>query len=250
MPFAGWEMPVQYRGIVEEHKAVRQHVGVFDISHMGQFLVEGADALTFLNRMLTNNVELLAPGQGQYTLLLNEGGGVIDDLIAYRLSEHEFFLVVNASHIEEDLAWLKGHLGEDKVRLLDISAQTGGPAVQGPDSKEVFHKVFGEAVRCSSPLEKHDLREHVGEWLGVLYLCGTGYTGARKVSNSSAPGVGDHENGLRNSTLRRLGKRRTACGGSAPGTLCAWQMGYPLNGNDLAPDKTALEAGLGFFVDL
>ena len=100
VPFAGWEMPVQYTGIVDEHKAVRGSVGVFDISHMGQFLLEGRGAEAFLNRALTNNVNKLAPGQGQYSLLLNANGGVIDDLIVYRLSDREFFLVVNASKID------------------------------------------------------------------------------------------------------------------------------------------------------
>ncbi|MEZ5386081.1 MAG: hypothetical protein R3F13_11265 [Prosthecobacter sp.] len=91
VPFAGWEMPVQYSGIVEEHKAVRQTVGVFDISHMGQIIVSGKGAEAFLNRVLTNNIAKLQPGEGQYTMMLNDGGGVIDDLIVYRTSEREFF---------------------------------------------------------------------------------------------------------------------------------------------------------------
>jgi aminomethyltransferase len=107
VPFAGWEMPVQYKGIVDEHKAVRAAVGVFDISHMGQFIVSGRGAEAFLNRALTNDVSKLAPGHGHYTLLLNEAGGVIDDLIAYRTSDKEFFLVVNASKIDEDWAQLQ-----------------------------------------------------------------------------------------------------------------------------------------------
>src|SRR5476651_1671427 len=108
--FGGWHMPVQYSGIIEEHKAVRQAAGVFDISHMGEFFVSGAGALDFLNGLLTNDAAKLSVGQGQYTLMLNEQGGVIDDLILYRLHETEFLLVVNASRIEEDRAWIKANL--------------------------------------------------------------------------------------------------------------------------------------------
>src|SRR5947199_3232426 len=103
VPFAGWLMPVQYTSIMEEHQAVRKNVGMFDISHMGQFIVEGKDACSWLNTMLTNNVEKLAVGQGQYTFLLNDKAGIIDDLIAYRIGESKFLLVVNASRADEDL---------------------------------------------------------------------------------------------------------------------------------------------------
>src|SRR5450755_1341604 len=108
--FGGWNMPVQYSGIIEEHKAVREAAGVFDISHMGEFFVSGSGALAFLNGLLTNDAGKLGVGQGQYTLMLNEEGGVIDDLIVYRLHETEFLLVVNASKIEEDRGWIKMNL--------------------------------------------------------------------------------------------------------------------------------------------
>lgn len=243
VPFAGWEMPVQYKGIVDEHRAVREHVGIFDISHMGQFLVEGSGVDAFLNRLLTNNVERLAPGEGQYTLLLNEQGGVIDDLIAYRLSENEFFLVVNASKIEEDFAWLKAHVNEDNVRLMDISAQTGGLAIQGPASKAVFHAVFGESAPY--PARNRVFVSLSGE--GILYLCGTGYTGEDGFE-FFAPATeitGWHEKLV----AAAHAHGGMACGLGARDTL-RLEMGYPLNGNDLAPNKTPLEAGLGFFVDL
>ena len=106
-PFAGWEMPIQYKGIASEHAAVREAVGVFDISHMGEFEVAGADAGIWLNRMLTNDVSDLSDGEGHYTLLLNTAGGVIDDLILYLLEAERFFLVVNASRIEQDRNWLQ-----------------------------------------------------------------------------------------------------------------------------------------------
>ena len=115
VPFAGWLMPVQYTSIVEEHQAVRNNVGVFDISHMGQFIVDGAGAAaTWLNSMLTNNVDKLDVGMGQYTFLLNDRGGIIDDLIVYRIDEQKYLLVVNAARADEDFAWLQNHLKEGR----------------------------------------------------------------------------------------------------------------------------------------
>jgi aminomethyltransferase len=116
VPFGGWLMPVQYSGIVDEHQAVRKNVGVFDISHMGQLIARGADAGSWLNEMLTNDIAKLDVGTGQYTFLLNERGGVIDDLIVYRTASEEFLLVVNASRTEEDLAWLRKNLFHGRFR--------------------------------------------------------------------------------------------------------------------------------------
>ena len=109
IPFGGWLMPVQYTSIVDEHRAVRNNVGMFDISHMGQFVVSGPAAAGWLNTMLTNNIDKLEVGQGQYTFLLNERGGIIDDLIAYRIDAEKFLLVVNASRVDEDFNWLDRH---------------------------------------------------------------------------------------------------------------------------------------------
>src|SRR4029077_3255160 len=117
VPFGGWLMPVQYTGIVDEHKGVRNAVGMFDISHMGQFVVSGNGTRDWLNTMLTNNVAKLDVGQGQYTFLLNDYGGVIDDLIVYRTGDTEFLLVVNAAKVEEDFLWLEGHsLAPGRIR--------------------------------------------------------------------------------------------------------------------------------------
>jgi aminomethyltransferase len=243
VPFAGWEMPVQYAGIVEEHKAVRERVGVFDISHMGQFLVEGRGAEAFLNRALTNNVSKLAPGEGHYTLLLNEGGGVIDDLIVYRISEREFFLVVNASKIEEDEAQLRSLGFGDDVQFKNISRVTGGLAVQGPKSREVLASVFGPDA--TFPPRNTIFVSMTGD--GVLYLCGTGYTGEEGFEFfAPAAVIGDWFDRLVQAA-RDAGGMPCALG--ARDTL-RLEMGYPLNGNDLAPDRTPLQAGLGFFVDL
>jgi aminomethyltransferase len=242
IPFAGWEMPVQYTSITEEHHAVRNRVGVFDISHMGQFLVSGAGAEAFLNRALTNNVTELSPGQGHYTLMLNEAGGVIDDLIAYRTSDKEFFLVVNASMIAEDLRHLKSLLTDeeaDSVQIVNISSLTGGLAVQGPESRAVFATLFGPDATYPERNTIHlAATEH-----GILWLCGTGYTG---------------EEGFELFTPEsRIGEwfRSSIAAGCAPCGLGArdtlrLEMGYPLNGNDLSQLRSPLQAGLAFFVDL
>lgn len=246
IPFAGWEMPVQYTSITEEHHAVRQKAGVFDISHMGQFLVSGAGAEAFLNRALTNNVAELSPGQGHYTLMLNEAGGVIDDLIAYRTSDKEFFLVVNASMISEDLRHLKSLLTEqesESVQLVNISSLTGGIAVQGPESRKLFASLFGPGAVYP---EKNTIQLAATEH-GILWLCGTGYTGEEGFELFTP------ESRIADWFRRAVTAAREVgggpCGLGARDTL-RLEMGYPLNGNDLSQLRSPLQAGLGFFVDL
>ena len=244
VPFAGWEMPVQYSSIVDEHKAVRERAGVFDISHMGQFLVSGPGAEAFLNRALTNNVAKLAPGQGQYTLMLHAGGGVIDDLIAYRTSEREFFLVVNASMIREDWKHLQSLLtDEDDVQMANASSLTGGLAVQGPRSRAVFERLFGAG---QSYPEKNSVAV-AATADGIMWLCGTGYTGEDGfeffMPESRA------EVWFRRAVEAVRDEGGAVCGLGARDTL-RLEMGYPLNGNDLSQLRSPLQAGLGFFVDL
>ena len=130
-------MPVQYRGILEEHHAVRKNAGLFDISHMGEFLVGGPGAAQWLNSLLTNDLDKLVDGRGQYTLMLNDRGGVIDDLLVYRLRSESYFLVVNASKIDEDAAWMRSHL-QVGIEFEDASARYAAVALQGPLSGQVF----------------------------------------------------------------------------------------------------------------
>src|ERR1022692_274514 len=135
VPFAGWEMPVQYEGVIQEHRAVRTDAGVFDVSHMGEVEVEGPRAHELLQALLSNDLDRIEPGQAQYTLLTNEQGGIIDDLIAYRLGEFRYLLVVNASNREADHRWLKEHeISGSDVR--DLSGECGLLAVQGPNAIE------------------------------------------------------------------------------------------------------------------
>jgi aminomethyltransferase len=234
VPFAGWNMPVQYTSIIDEHQAVRRQAGIFDISHMGQFFVSGPGALAWLNRMLTNDISKLAPGQGQYTLMLNERGGVIDDLIAYRTGGEEFLLVVNASMIEEDFFWLASHQDEGAA-LRNESALWAGMAVQGPRATEIF------ATVC--PGETLPARNGVAATKEGAIVCRTGYTGEDgfEFFCPAAEGIAWWE--------RFLAAGATPCGLGSRDTL-RLEMGYPLNGNDLSPERTPIEAGLGFFCAL
>ena len=143
--FGGWEMPVQYTSITDEHLAVRQAAGLFDISHMGEVTVNGAGAVDFLNRTLTNDLRKLVSGQGQYTLMCNERGGVVDDLYVYRLSVDVYLLIINASRIEADVAWLKAQAAEfsgGEVNLTDASHHYAAIALQGPRVKEFIAAVI------------------------------------------------------------------------------------------------------------
>ena len=232
--FAGWNMPVQYSSIIDEHKAVRSKVGVFDISHMGQFLVSGPGAEAWLNRMFTNNISKLAPGQGQYTLMLNDKGGVIDDLIAYRTGENDYFLVVNASMIDEDFLWMTSHQ-DPQATLRNESDLWAGMAIQGPLAAETFSAVF--------PGETLPPRNGIATLASGAIVCRTGYTGEDgfEFFCQAGQGVSHWE--------KFLAAGAAPCGLGARDTL-RLEMGYPLNGNDLSPDRTPIEAGLGFFCDL
>jgi aminomethyltransferase len=242
VPFAGWLMPVQYTSIVEEHQAVRNNVGIFDISHMGQLIVEGSDAREWLNTMLTNNIDKLEVGTGQYTFLLNERGGIIDDLIAYRIDDEKFLLVVNASRTDEDFAWLDQHRPKD-VDLNNRSADFGGVAIQGPRVTELFHALFSDDVDL--PPRNHLV--HLPFDGTTVSVARTGYTGEDGVevffrANDAVT--------FWNAALER-GKAFgiKPCGLGARDTL-RLEMCYPLNGSDLSPKRNPIEAGLGFFVDL
>jgi aminomethyltransferase len=240
--FGGWLMPVQYTSIMDEHQAVRNDVGIFDISHMGQLMADGSGAREWLNTMLTNNIDKLNVGAGQYTFLLNEAGGIIDDLIVYRIEEQKFLLVVNASRTDEDFAWLDRHRPKH-VALTNRSGDFGGVAIQGPRVVELFHALFGKNVDLPP-------RNHIVdfEFDGTnVSVARTGYTGEDGVE------VFFRASDARNFWNTALEKGKAfgikRCGLGARDTL-RLEMCYPLNGADLSPERNPIEAGLGFFVDL
>ena len=257
VPFAGWLMPVQYTSIVEEHQAVRNNVGVFDISHMGQFIVEGANARGWLNSMLTNNIYKLEVGMGQYTFLLNDRGGIIDDLIVYRIDEQEYLLVVNAACADKDFAWLQQHLKEGRspdhpggnwkaaapCTLTSRSANFGAVAIQGPQTMALFHALFGKEIE--QPARNHII--DVPFDTTTASVARTGYTGEDGIEVFFPANVAVK---FWSAVLERgkaLGIK--PCGLGARDTL-RLEMCYPLNGSDLSPERNPIEAGLGFFVDL
>lgn len=237
VPFAGWNMPVQYTGIMDEHKTVRTACGFFDISHMGQFFASGEGVSQWLNGLLTNNIDKLSIFQGQYSLMLNEQGGVIDDLILYRCAENEFFIVVNASKIDEDYAWMMAHKPEG-IRLVNKSDDFVGLAVQGPCSSDVFAKV---CPGVELPARNGVLNITVDG--DNLWICRTGYTGEDgfEFFCPAVQGVAWME--------KFIAAGAKPCGLGARDSL-RLEMCYPLNGSDLSPERTPLQAGLGFFCDL
>jgi aminomethyltransferase len=242
IPFGDWIMPVQYSGIIDEHQAVRNNVGVFDISHMGQVVATGPRAGSWLNEMLTNNIEKLEVGTGQYTFLLNDRGGIIDDLIVYRTGAERFLLVVNASRTDEDFAWLKEHAG-DNAKLENRSADFGGLAIQGPRVLELLERLVGNDVDLPA---RNQIRDFDSNGT-MLTIARTGYTGEDGVEVFfPASDAGKVWNDILEKG-KDLGIR--PCGLGSRDTL-RLEMCYPLNGSDLSPQHNPIEAGLGFFVDL
>src|SRR5436309_1215775 len=256
VPFGGWLMPVQYTSIVDEHLTFPDAVGMLDISPMGQFAVSGYGAGEWLNAMLTNKVAKLDVAQGQYTFLLNDNGGVIDDLIVYRIGEAEFLLVVNASKIAEDFAWLERHLKEAQSpdrpggletaappQLTNRSADFGGVAIQGPRVVNLFHDLLGQNVELPG---RNYIRDFAIAEMPVS-IARTGYTGEDGVEVFFSASDAAKFWNLVLERGARFGVKR--CGLGARDTL-RLEMCYPLNGSDLSADHNPIEAGLGFFVDL
>jgi aminomethyltransferase len=228
VPFAGWEMPVQYQGVIPEHRAVRSDSGVFDVSHMGELEVESPRAHEFLQSLLANDLGRLEPGDAQYTLLTNERGGIVDDLIAYRVERCRYLLVTNASNRETVFGWLKGR----EVRGSEVSDRSDEYsllAVQGPRSLE----------RLGLPQAK-PFTFAMGELDGIEVMVNrTGYTGERGCEllamNEDAEALWD----------RVLERGAVPCGLGARDTL-RLEVCYPLHGNDIGPDTDAISAGLGW----
>ncbi len=240
--FGGWDMPVQYTSILAEHEAVRSRAGLFDISHMGEIRVCGADAARFLNEALSNNVERIAPGQSQYSLLLNDQGGVEDDLFVYAISSREFLLVVNASRIAEDHhLLLSRRLGD--VEVVNESDTTFAVALQGPRVAEILDAWLGSPVAAG--IARHAWKRLPSRF-GELFVARTGYTGEDGFEMLGPDRVAAEV--WRSLLQTGVGQGLLPCGLGARDTL-RMEVCYPLYGHELASDITPLEAGLGVFVD-
>lgn len=239
--FAGWCMPVFYKSIIEEHHAVRKAAGLFDISHMGEFRVKGPGAAAWLNTLFTNDTRKLKPGGGQYTLMLREeDGGVIDDLIIYLLEPDHFYLVVNASMIGPDFEWLNAHKPEG-ITLTNESDETAAVALQGPVSVEIFKEAFPQATTIPT---RNQIVNFTYEGQ-LAYAARTGYTGEDGLEIFVPVALGIH---LWEHILK-VGKDRgiLPIGLGARDTL-RLEACLPLNGHDLGPEITPLQAGLEKFV--
>jgi aminomethyltransferase len=228
VPFAGWEMPVQYEGVIQEHRAVRTDAGVFDVSHMGELEVEGPRATALLQSLLSNDLGRLAPGQAQYTLLTNERGGIVDDLIVYRLEECRYLLIVNASNREADFRWLKDReVSGSEVR--DSSDEYALLAVQGPNA---IAKLGLEPAPAFTFAE--------AEIDGTQVMVNrTGYTGE---DGCELLCMAEDAVALWDAVLAR---GVTPCGLGARDTL-RLEACFPLHGNDITPDTDPISAGLGW----
>jgi aminomethyltransferase len=233
VPFAGWDMPVQYEGVISEHVAVRTAAGIFDVSHMGQIETRGPAALALLQRLCSNDVALISSGGAQYSVLCREDGGVLDDLFTYRLGEQRYLTVTNAANHEQDFAWFVAHRDGLDVEIIDRAADYAMLAVQGPRARSLVGAVAGAPLPARMTVAP-------GSVAGVQALvCGTGYTGEDGVELLLAPadapavwdalvGAGAHPAGL----AARDTLRTEAC--------------YHLYGNDLDLDHGPIEAGLGW----
>jgi aminomethyltransferase len=228
VPFAGWEMPVRYEGVIAEHKAVRNDSGVFDVSHMGEIEVEGPTAAEMLQGVLSNDVSRLEEGDAQYTLLTNDAGGIVDDLIVYRTGPHRYLLVVNAANRAADFDWLR----EREIRgsdVRDVSDEYALLAVQGPDALDRIGVEHGPAFTWE-----------MGEVGGIEVMVNrTGYTGEEGVELAcppeDAPALWD----------AILAAGVTPCGLGARDTL-RLEVCYPLHGNDIGQQWDAISSGLGW----
>ena len=253
--FGGWEMPIQYTSITDEHLAVRRAAGIFDISHMGEVTVSGPGAAAFLNALLVNDIRKLASGQGQYTLMCNEHGGVIDDLYAYRLSVDLYLLIINASRIEADVAWLQTQAAKftgGEVTLTDASHHYAAIAVQGPKVREFINQIIPGpstavfTVPAVAALKKNEIAGFNFEKHNVLVGC-TGYTGEDGFEIIGPDLAIQHLWDQFLAVGSAFGLK--PCGLGARDTLRT-EVCYPLYGHELDEQTTPIEAGVGFFVAL
>jgi aminomethyltransferase len=233
VPFAGWEMPVTYEGIREEHSAVRTHAGMFDVSHMGEVEVEGPGALGFLQLVLSNDVARIDIGGAQYSCLCDESGGVLDDLFAYRLGGDRYLIVTNAANHGADLAWLGRWSRGFDVAVRDVADRYAMLAVQGPHARQVL----AGALKIDLPPRLRVSHVRVGRRPALV--CGTGYTGEDGVELLLDPEVAPAI------WAELLDAGVVPCGLGARDTL-RLEVCFPLHGNELSPERNPIEAGLGW----
>ena len=239
VPFAGYNMPLQYSGLTDEHIAVRSNVGVFDVSHMGEFIVEGEGSLEFLQYVTSNDVSKLYIGKVQYSCLPNGHNGIVDDLLIYQLSGNKYMLVVNASNIEKDWNWLMKYKPEN-VEMTDISGSTSLLAVQGPKALDVIKDITSLNLE---EMQYYTFLEGIIAGINDVLISTTGYTGSGGfeiyVNNENAEKIWD--------AIFDAGRQIDIkpAGLAARDTL-RLEMGFCLYGNDIDDNTSPIEAGLGW----
>ncbi len=239
-PFGGFDMPIQYSSIIEEHNAVRQKCGVFDVSHMGEVFINGPEAERFVNHIFTNDVTNAPIGQIYYGMMLHENGGTVDDLLVYKMGEQSFFLVINAGNIDKDVAWIMQHAEGYDVTVDHCSARYGQLAVQGPEAEAVTEEVLGLSCKELTfyTVKTIDIE---GE---TLIVSRTGYTG-----EDGFEIYGSHDY-IRAAWDKLLASQRCLpCGLGCRDTL-RFEVGLPLYGDELSDDITPVMAGFGMFCKL
>ena len=234
-PFGGFVMPIQYVGIAEEHKAVRENVGLFDVSHMGEVTVRGKDAERYVQHIFTNDIAGAPVGKIYYGMMCYEHGGTVDDLLVYKMGENDFFLVINAANIDKDWAWMRQHAEGFDIDLQNRSDDYGQIAVQGPASEQVMENVLG--IPCS------ELAFYTVKTVGDVIVSRTGYTGEDGFEVYATPDY------IRTCWDKLIAAGVQPCGLGCRDTL-RFEVGLPLYGDELAEDITPLMAGLGTFVKL
>ena len=235
VPFAGWEMPVQYDGIKEEHLRVRSDCGIFDVSHMGEIATEGPQAAELLQRLLSNDISKIQVGGAQYSCLCNEDGGVLDDLFTYRLADEQYLTVTNAANHQRDLEWFEAHAVEFNVQVKDRIEAFAMLAVQGPEARGIVARLASDELPVRFRTE-----ELLISGCPTL-VCGTGYTGEDGVELLVAP------EDARTVWDALIGAGASPAGLGARDTL-RLEVNYCLYGNDLSEERTPIEAGLGWCV--
>ena len=232
-PFAGYDMPIQYSNITDEHMAVRTACGVFDVSHMGEVSVKGADAERYVQHIFTNDVRGAADGQVFYGMMCYENGGTVDDLLVYRMGENDFFLVINAANIDKDWAWMLDQAKGFDIDLKNLSEHYGQLAVQGPEAEKVVEEVLG--------LECKELTFYTVKIIGDVIVSRTGYTGEDGFEIYATP---DKINEYWDKLIQS--GRCKPCGLGCRDTL-RFEVGLPLYGDELSQDITPVMAGLSMF---
>ncbi|SCS22696.1 glycine cleavage system aminomethyltransferase GcvT [Staphylococcus caeli] len=234
--FGGWAMPVQFTSIKEEHNAVRTNIGLFDVSHMGEIIIQGPDAAKFVQYLLSNDTDNLTATKAQYTALCNENGGIIDDLITYKLDENVFLLVVNAGNTEKDFEWMSTQSKDFNVEVLNVSSEYGQLAVQGPNARDLVQEHVEIDVSEMQPFE---FKQDVTFFGKNVILSQSGYTGE---DGFEIYCKADDAPYLWNEILKH---NVVPCGLGARDTL-RLEAGLPLHGQDLSETITPYEAGIAF----